>query len=89
MGWRVIRTGTINNPIGQKEILESEIALKRFPQSLHIQGQENSNANIPKDKIIDYRLEKIKGLEDLLLVSTQVKSWKFIIPNHQNLKNGT
>ena len=86
MGWRVIRTGTKNNPIGEKEILESEIALKRFPQSLHIQDQANSNANIPRDKIIDYKLEKIKGLEDLLLVSTQVKELEIYNPKPPEFK---
>ena len=71
--------------MGKKKYSRARLP-KRFPQSLHIQDLANSNANIPKDKIIDYRLEKIKGLEDLLLVSTREKELEIYNPKPPEFK---
>ena len=67
-GFRFVRTG--ENPIGKKEILSTEDALSRFPESMHLPDPRSLVGDLPETRKIHYSLnEQIRGLEDLLPIS--------------------
>ena len=95
MGKRFLRTGEPKS-IGKKEILPQDIALSDYPDSLHLLGPRQISVKIPEDKIIDYTLEDIGGIEELSLISepaehpvpyspepTTFKKWDGKIPAKQ------
>jgi hypothetical protein len=69
MGWRIIRTAPDGKPIGEKEILETEEALKKFPSSIHLEDQRKNSSGPLTQNILQYELEKVRGLCALLSVS--------------------
>ena len=95
MGKRFLRTGEPKS-IGKKEILPQDIALSDYPDSLHLLGPRQISVKIPEDKIINYTLEDIGGIEELSLISepaehpvpyspepTTFKKWDGKIPAKQ------
>ena len=72
MGKRFMRTGKPRS-IGKKEILAEEVALKEYPESLHLLGPRQLSIEIPEEKILPYQLEKIGGIEELSLISEPAK----------------
>ena len=95
MGKRFLRTGKPKS-IGKKEILPQDIALSDYPDSLHLLGPRQISVKIPEDKIINYTLEDIGGIEELSLISepaehpvpyspepTTFKKWDGKIPAKQ------
>ena len=69
MGWRIVRSSSNQKPIGKKEIFESEEAIKKFPSSLHLEDPRKKITTINPANLLDYRLNKIKGLSDLFKIS--------------------
>ena len=64
MGRRIIRTGE-RAKVGKKEIVDEQAAMQKYPQSLHLAGPRKIALEIPHDQILEYNLEKVKGLSDL------------------------
>lgn len=73
-GFRFARTGS--EAIGKKEILSSEEALKRFPQSMHLPDPRNLSPEIPEEQRLSYLIrDGVSTIRDLLpicLVCEQV-----------------
>lgn len=95
MGKRFLRTGTPRS-IGKKQILAERVALSEYPNCLHLLGPRQLSVTISEEKILKYNLEKIKGIEDLCLISEPAnepvpyspepatfKKWDGHIPAHQ------
>jgi tRNA A37 threonylcarbamoyladenosine modification protein TsaB len=68
MGRRFVRTGP-QKSIGKKEILDEDQAIADYPDSFHLTGPRAISAEVPKEKILNYELEQIAGLEVLHLIS--------------------
>lgn len=68
MGKRFLRSGKAGM-IGKKEILTENDAVDNYPNSLHLKGPRQISIDLPEKKILDYDLKKIRGLEDLSLIS--------------------
>ena len=67
-GFRFVRTG--KNAVGKKEILSSEDALSRFPESMHLPDPRSLVENTSKIQKIPYSLkDQVRGLDDLLPIS--------------------
>ena len=92
MGKRFVRSGKPGN-IGKKDILTEENALNDYPDSQHLLGPRQLSIALPEEKILNYDLEKIRGLEDLSGISesseqpvpyspepTVFKKWEGVIP---------
>lgn len=86
MGWRIVRSNVKKNKIGKKEILESKQALDKYPDSLHLKDTRTQIPEIPKENILEYRLDNIKGLTDLLAVSEQTKDLTVYNPKPPQFK---
>ena len=69
LGWRLVRSAPDQKAIGAKEIFETEEALEKFPDSLHLEDFRTKISTIETQKYLKYDLNKIKGLEDLYSVS--------------------
>ena len=69
MGWRIVRSSPDQKNIGTKEIFESEEAFQNFPSSLHLQDPRKKISSIDPDNILEYRLNKMNGLSDLIKIS--------------------
>jgi hypothetical protein len=95
MGKRFLRTGEPKS-IGKKDILPQDIALSDYPDSMHLLGPRQISVKIPEDKIINYALEDIGGVDELSLISepaehpvpyspepTTFKKWDGKIPAKQ------
>ena len=95
MGKRFVRTGKTHT-IGEKHILLEKEALKKYPLSIHLSGPRAIAIEISPEKILNYDLEIIKGLEDLNRVSEPAKfpvpyspeavtfkKWEGVIPAKQ------
>ncbi len=95
MGKRIVRSGK-QGTIGKKEVLAEEKALLEYPDSLHLLGPRKLSIELPEDKIVQYDLKKIRGLEDLSLISepaqqpipyspepTTFKKWEGGIPSQK------
>ena len=68
MGRRFVRTGPPKS-IGKKEILDEDQAIQEYPDSLHLRGPRAISAEVPEEKILDYELKQIAGLDVLHLIS--------------------
>ena len=92
MGKRFVRTGKVR-AIGQKNVLQEEDALEKYPQSLHLLGPRAIAIEIPEAQILKYDLNSVNGLTDLNLVSETAeqpapyspepmtfKKWEGVIP---------
>ena len=67
-GFRFVRTG--EDPIGQKDILETEEAKEKYPNSFHFPDPRNPEEDIEKDKKLEYSLTgKAVGFDDLAQIS--------------------
>ena len=86
MGWRLVRSSPNQKPIGKKEIFESEEALKKFPDSMHLKDSRTKFPSIDSEKIIEYDLKKISGLQDLLSISEPVNELKIYSPRPPEFK---
>lgn len=86
MGWRVLRTGSKDQPIGQKEIIDNEYAIKKFPQSMHLKDSRNQSSKIDSKYLIDYQLAKTSGLQDLLMISESKKEIEIYNPKPPEFK---
>lgn len=86
MGWRVVRVSEKNSPIGKKHILESEDALKKYPDSLHFKDPRKKAPKIAQENIIDYDIKHVHGLTDLISVSTPKKELEVYNPKPPTFK---
>ena len=86
MGWRIIRSSPNANPIGQKVILETEEALKKFPSSIHLEDPRKKSSGPQMDNILQYKLEKVRGLCTLLSVSELTEELKIYSPRPPEFK---
>ena len=73
-GWRFLRTQEGENPIGHKQIMESEEAFARFPESHHLPDYRSPQDSVPPSLRVTYDLAETGGLEDLEKVSTPTDS---------------
>ena len=73
-GWRFVRAQEGNEPVGSKQILQSEEALSLFPDSLHLPDPRNPDDPATASGAIPYDLSGTRGLSDLRPVSNQVDS---------------
>ena len=73
-GWRFVRGQEGNEPVGSKQILQSEEALSLFPESLHLPDPRNPDDPATASGAIPYDLSGTRGLSDLRPVSSQVDS---------------
>ena len=71
-GFRFVRTG--QEPVGKKEIVPEEKALDIHQESLHLPDFRNPKHPPPPAKIINYDLSSVRGLADLLPISTPSES---------------
>lgn len=86
MGWRIVRSSPSQNPIGKKEIFESEEAIKKFPSSLHLQDPRKKITTIDPASLLDYRLNKMKGLSDLIKFSEPKEELEIYSPRPPEFK---
>ena len=68
MGRRFVRTGPTKS-IGKKEIFEENQAIEQYPDSFHLRGPRAISAEVPEEKILNYELAQIAGLDVLHLIS--------------------
>jgi tRNA A37 threonylcarbamoyladenosine modification protein TsaB len=68
MGRRFVRTGSPKS-IGKKEIFEENQAIEQYPDSFHLSGPRAISAEVPEEKILNYELAQIAGLDVLHLIS--------------------
>jgi hypothetical protein len=68
-GWRFVRTQMDGSAIGSKNLHESKEALSLFPESHHLPDPRSIGEAIDSAKIIDYDLDRTKGLKDLRAVA--------------------
>lgn len=72
MGRRIVRTGE-HRGLGKKEIVDEEIALQKFPQSMHLHGPRKIDLEIPQSQMLEYNLQKVNGLNGLFAVAEQTE----------------
>ena len=86
MGWRIVRSSPDQKNIGTKEIFESEEAFQTFPSSLHLKDLRKNAPSIAPEYILEYHLNKINGLADLLAVSEPKKELEVYSPRPPEFK---
>lgn len=86
MGWRIVRSSSNQHPIGKKEIFKSEEALKKFPSSVHLQDPRRKINSIEPDNILEYRLNKMNGLSDLIKISEPKEELEIYSPRPPEFK---
>jgi tRNA A37 threonylcarbamoyladenosine modification protein TsaB len=86
MGWRIVRTIEKQSKIGKKEILESKQALDKYPDSLHLKDTRIQIPEISDQNILEYQLDKINGLTDLLTVSEEKQDLTIYNPKPPQFK---
>jgi len=68
MGRRFVRSGAPKS-IGKKEIFDEDQAIEEYPDSFHLRGPRAISAEVPEEKILNYELAQIAGLDVLHLIS--------------------
>ena len=57
------------NRSGKKEIFDEDQAIEQYPDSFHLRGPRAISAEVPEEKILNYELAQIAGLDVLHLIS--------------------
>jgi hypothetical protein len=86
MGWRFVRSKEENSSFGKKQILNTEDALKNYPDSLHLPDPRKKNPGIDPSKILGYEIKKVNGLTDLIPVSEEKKELEVYNPKPPKFK---
>ena len=86
MGWRFVRSKEEDSFIGKKQILNTDDALKKYPDSLHLPDPRKKNLEIDPSKILEYEIEKVNGLTDLISVSEEKKELEVYNPKPPEFK---
>ena len=86
MGWRIIRSSPHAKPIGLKEILETEEALKKFPSSIHLEDPRKKSSGPQTENFLQYQLKKVRGLSALLSVSELTEELTIYSPRPPEFK---
>ena len=61
MGWRFVRSKEEDSFIGKKQILNTDDALKNYPDSLHLPDPRKKTLEIDPNKILKYEIKKVNG----------------------------
>ena len=86
MGWRFVRSKKEDSFIGNKQILNTEDALKNYPDSLHLPDPRKKTLEIDPNKILKYEIKKVNGLTDLISVSEEKKELEVYNPKPPEFK---
>ena len=86
MGWRFVRSKEENSFIGKKQILNTDDALKNYPDGLHLPDPRKKTLEIDPNKILKYEIKKVNGLTDLISVSEEKKELEVYNPKPPEFK---